>query len=139
MTTKPDPVVEALESVDKLLLEAGYLLDSSSRHQLRIAMSLARSQTEKIDEQAKELARLRFRIKHNEWPPAGLPESEWEQHHLNYPSAASEQAEKAALYDSTRAALEWLLQRYPITFYGMRSRSDCPAIIKQMIEKKQKA
>ena len=34
------PLVVTLESVDKLLFEAGYLLDSSSRHQLAVAASL---------------------------------------------------------------------------------------------------
>ncbi|MCR4307390.1 MAG: hypothetical protein NUV80_02430 [Candidatus Berkelbacteria bacterium] len=45
---------------------------------LERALPLARELVAKLDEKDKELARLRFRVKHDTWPPAGLPESEWE-------------------------------------------------------------
>ena len=44
---------------------------------------------EERDEKDKELARLRFRIKRGVWPPAGLPESEWEEHARKWPKAES--------------------------------------------------
>ena len=43
--------------------------------------------TEERDEKDKELARLRFRVKRGVWPPAGLPESEWEKHVQEWPKA----------------------------------------------------
>jgi len=46
------------------------------------------------EELKKELARLRFRVAHNAWPPSGMPENEWEAHLLKYPTARSEEKYK---------------------------------------------
>ena len=59
-----------------------------ARHLISKQRQLITARKER-DEKDKELARLRFRVKYDVWPPAGLSENEWEKHVQEWPHAES--------------------------------------------------
>ena len=100
---KEHPVVKALERFIKQDNENSFRTISFQewcylRKLMREALPLAReliAACEERDEKDKELSRLRFRVKRGVWPPAGLPESEWEKHAQEWPHAESADLEDA--------------------------------------------